>query len=389
MIAKLAVLVSCSFAPLLAQTTWIVNAGGGPGVSFLDLPSAVASPSVLDGDTILVQVGPFGEGATPFVTTKGLTIVGVGGQVPIHTDFVNQIAITSLPATSTFRMAGFTRPTDGELNFYMQSCAGTVHLENLHARSPGALFPPWPSIVIDQCASVTMRDVENFGTPAVQVNVSRVSLVSCRLGLTSIGTGGGTGLTAWSSTVDVVQPWFEPAWALNALGASNSVIRIAGDGNARLAGGQYAAGGAPIATAGTTSVTIDPAVPTPTYPPNGPVVIGTATPVYASVPASWTTSAATPGQALSIRSTAAAGAIVFQALGAPGPLAATPLGTLGIDPLQPYAFFPPAIVPNTGAVTNTVGIPSALPLGLAFATQSVVWNGALLQLGSPATFVVH
>ncbi|MGB3969062.1 MAG: hypothetical protein WBO45_20175, partial [Planctomycetota bacterium] len=246
-----AVLAAAAFA----QNTWIVNAAGGLGVHFLDLPTAVAAPAVVDGDTILVHTGPTGEGATPFVTSKGVTIVGVGGQVPIYTTFANQIAIVALPAGRTFRLVGFTRPTDGELNVLVQGCAGQVHLEDLHARSPDLFFPTWPGIVVDQCASVTLRDVENFGTPAVQVNLSTVTLVSCRLGLTSIGVGGGTGLGATNATVHVAQPWFEPAWAQHALSATNSVVRISGDGGARLAGGQYAVNGAPIATAGSTTVT--------------------------------------------------------------------------------------------------------------------------------------
>jgi pectin methylesterase-like acyl-CoA thioesterase len=66
---------------LSAQQTFLVNAGGGPGVNFTSLPPAIAAAA--DGDTIVVQAGPFGEGAVGFTTSKGITILGQGGAVPV------------------------------------------------------------------------------------------------------------------------------------------------------------------------------------------------------------------------------------------------------------------------------------------------------------------
>jgi hypothetical protein len=111
--------------------------------------------------------------------------------------------------------------------------------------------------------------------------------------------------------------------------------------------------------------------------------------VVQSVPASWLPNAVSPGQVVPILSTAASGAAVFQALGVTGPLTPTPLGTLGIDPTWPTVFFPIAIAPASGVVSLALPAPAALPRGQAFTTQSVVWDGNLLQFGMPTTFVVQ
>lgn len=380
MIAKLAVVLSCGCVPLLAQNTWTVGLGGT--WNFPDLASALASPSVLDGDTLVYHTLPGGGAANGFTTNKGVTILGATGLALVLTLPPQPIEVNGLPAGRTFRMAGFSYSGVGAIDIRVVNCAGDVHFERMYADEPAWFFPSGPSIVVDNSASVTMRDLENFGAPAVQCNASRLCLVSCRLGVTSNGLAGGPALHATNSTVDIVQPNFDSGWVGDCVVSTNSALRIAGDATSRLSGGI----GTPIVTTGGT-VFVDPAVPMPSVSP-GPAITGTAVVTVGSVPGTWVNlPAGFPGTA-TVRSTAAPGAALFQAFGVPGPLTSTPLGTLGLDPLQWYAFFPPAVVPPTGVVTNTVPVP-ALPPGTAFATQSVVWNGALLELGSPATFVVY
>ncbi len=376
--------------PLLAQATWIVDAAGGPGVHFTDLPSAVASATVADGDTILVRTGPFGEGATPFTTSKGLTIVGVGGAVPILTSSNAPIEVSGLPAGSTFRISGFSRVADGELNIRLLNCAGQVHLDALRAREPDMFFPAWPAITVLNCSSVTMRDVGTFGAPAVRIDTSTVALVSCQLGRTYIGVGGGRCVEATNATVDVVQPVFDPTvLSSSAIEVVNTVLRIAGDGSALVASGTLPGGtNVPIVATGG-SVTIDPAVPLTTFPVGQPPVAGTAVVTFASVPGSWLPAPATPGQPLLLLSTAPPGAAVFQTLGAPGPLTPSPFGLLGVDTTRPFGFFPVAIAPLTGLAVNQVLVPAVLPLGQTFASQSVVWDGVALRFGAPVAFTVH
>ncbi len=388
MILRLAVAVWFGVsAPLFAQSTWVVNAGGGPGVHFTTLPAAVSAAA--PGDTILVQAGPFGEGAVGFSTNKGLTIVGVGGAVPIWTAFSQPVVVNGLPAGQSFRMSGFVRPTNGEINLQAINCVGDVHFANMVADEPDSFFPVWPAIEITNSASVMLRGIETFGWPAVQINASHVTLLACRLGITSLGLGGGPCVHATNSTLHIVQPTFNPAWSPYAVLATNCYVDVSGDGSASLAGGQQTFGtNVPILANGG-QVVLDPAVPMPTFPPNGPKVSGTAAVVTASVPASWLASAMVQGQPLTFRSSAPAGAVVFQALGLPGPMVVVPLGMLGLDLGQGVAFFPAVVVPAGGVVNHTVTVPAAMPSGLAVASQSVVWLGSSIALGLPVTAVVR
>ena len=362
-----------------AQTTWIVNAGGGPGVNFTDLPSAVAAAA--DGDTIIVQTGPFNEGATPFTTNKGLTIVGEGGLVPIGTSAGAPIEVIGLPATSSFRMVGFSRPSNGALHFRIENCLGPVHLERLRCREFGFFFPTTPSMEIINSASVTVRDIVNFGTPAMQIDSSTVSLVQCRLGVTEINIGGGPWIGASDSSIDIVEPQFDTGFVIAAgITTDNCQLTIGGSSASTMSnpGGDLV-----DATGGT--IVFDPAV---SLSASGSLFVGTATVTSADVPATWADNA-NPGQSIAITSSAPVGAFNFLALGAPGLLTATPIGTLGIDAAQPFVIAGPTVVPASGSVSTALTIPASFALGSAFASQSVVLTPGQLQLSHPVTFVVH
>ncbi len=368
-------------APLVpAQTTWVVNPAGGPGVDFTSLQAAVASPSVVDGDTVLVSAPPTSPSET-IATVKGLTIVGVGA--PPMPD----VTVNGLPAGRALRLVGFTRYEPDHFRVNLLLCAGSVHLEDLHSIGPGG--SSCCPVSIFGCDSVTMRDVSSYGDPVVSVTQSAATLVSCRLGYLGSTTLGGRAIFASQSVVDIVDPDFHPGFLPWPIEAFDSTLRISGDASSRIEGGPAGTTNPPAAvfTFGG-SVTIDPAV-TLVLPAGSAPVLGTGAFGFAPVPASWTLSAATPGQALSIRSTAPAGAAVFQAVGVPGPLTSTPLGSIGIDTAAPYGFFPPAIAPASGVVTNQLQLPAVLGPGQAFASQSVVWNGSALRVGAPVTFTTQ
>ena len=382
MITRLLVCAALVGSVLSAQTTWIVNAGGGAGVHFADLPTAVAAAS--DGDTIVVQTGPFQEGATPFVTSKGLTIVGEGGLVPITTSLGNAIEIVNLPATSTFRMVGFARLSNGALDVRVLNCAGKVHLERMRCREPGAFLPVWPSVEIYNSDNVTMRQFETFGSPCVQIDGSRVSMVSCRLGQTHIGLGGGQAVVANYSTVDIIEPLFEPVVAVAAtVAVLQSDVRIAGSSGSLVNNGT---GPAVLANGG--SLLVDAAVEITGVGLFGAAFAGSTPPTFASLPAS-STGNANPGQALVLRTAAQASSLVFTAIGQPGFLLDTPLGTLGIAVSQGYGFLPMAVVPALGPAQASLALPAALPLGSAYTTQSVVFQAGQLMISQPCTFVLH
>lgn len=379
-------------APLAAQTTWIVNASGGAGVHFTDLAPAVAAAA--DGDTIRCQHPLFGESLNGFTTNKGLTIVGDGNGVPLTT-LTAPIQVVGLPAGRTFRLAGFQAVLDGELRIVLQNCQGHVEIDNVAAREPDFVFPTTPAIDIAGCTSVVLREVVDFGTPAARIDASRVVLVGCWLGLTRIDLGGGPCLWATNAEVDVVQPRFRtgglqqaPGFGWPAITATNSVLRVAGQGPAVVSGGPpgSATGGSAIVAIGG-SVTVAPTV-TLLAGLGQPLTAGTATFATVVVPATWS-STAHPGNLVTFFTMAPAGAAVWLALGPSAPLVATPLGTLGIDAAAGYAMFPPQTSSGVAPVLGIAVVPPTLPVGQSFAAQAVVWDGAALRLTTPVTVVVQ
>lgn len=380
--ASAALLLPVFFAPtLLAQATLIVNAGGGPGV-FVTVQDAVNAAA--DGDTIIVQEW-FGSGADGFTTNKGLTILGETGYTALGTRANDRIEVSGLPAGSVFRMAGFSRPSNGEIHIELNNCAGSVHLERMVAREFGFFFPTTASVTIDNCASVTMREFVNFGSPAVQVADSHLLLVDCQLGRTPINLPGGQALVGSNATIDIVQPRFDTTLnnLPNSILTTNCALTIAGDSTSYVINT-----GGPVIDATGGTVRLDPAVmmvPGSSF----PVVTGSATVTSAKIPATWNDDAIA-GQLLTITASAPAGAGILQALGMPAPLAIGPLGTLGIDLMQPFAFFPLATVGASGFWTGTVAVPPQLPPGTALTTQSLLFGAALpLQIGLPSAFVVR
>lgn len=376
-----------------AQATWIVNAGGGPGVQFTTLAAAVAAAS--DGDTILVQQPPMGEAVEGFTTDKGLTILGAAAGVPITTTPQAPIAVVGLPAGRAFRMAGFVRVSDGALDVLVQNCAGTVHLENLKAREPDWVFPAGPGVRIEGSASVTLRGVVAFGLPAVQIDQSRVVLSGCRLGQTEIGLGGGPCLVVTAAEVDVVQPRFDTLGSVGGGGtphdcivADQSLVRIAGDGGALVSARSSfsgAGGHALVATGGT--VLLSPAVPVLSG-GSLPGWSGTATFVLAVVPATWT-GAPTPGLPVGAVHAAAPGALLLPFFGPAAAIVATPFGPFGLDPAATPVWLPVVAVPAGGTIATLLGVPPPAARGYSFVAQALGFDGSSLWLTLPAVSMVH
>ena len=367
-------------ASVPAQATWVVDPAGGPGVDFTSLQAAVASPIVVDGDTILVSAPPTMPSET-IATAKGLTIVGVGA--PPMPD----VAVSGLPAGRAFRLVGFTRYEPGHFSVNLLSCDGSVHLEDLQSIGAGGMS--CCSVTASGCESVTMRGVTTYGDPAVGLTQSVATLVSCRLGYLGTTVIGGRAVIASQSVVDIVDPDFHPGLLPWPIQESDSTLRISGDASSRIEAGPAGSvnPAAAVFTYGGT-VTIDPAI-TLVLPGGSAPILGTGTFSFASVPASWTLAPATPGQMLSIRSTAPANSAVFQALGVPGPLTSTPLGLIGIDTAAPFGFFPVAIAPASGVLTNQLLVPVSVGPGQAFTSQSVSWDGNSLRVGTPVTFTTR
>ena len=164
-------------APALANT-WIVDAAGGPGSHFTDIPSAIGA--AVAGDILLVRPGSY----SAFTLDEPLVIVAqapgvVVGNTSSSTN-VENIVLGSKAALAGMRIEGI---------LYVTSCSTEIVLDEL--------VLPYGRVQVQNCAdvrlracSVTGRDGANtsnpylgfhHGHPAILVDASRVEVVDCDL----------------------------------------------------------------------------------------------------------------------------------------------------------------------------------------------------------------
>lgn len=391
---RLGLVVGLATVAARAQATWTVCASGGPQAQFSSIAAALAVAA--DGDTIVCLPPQFGMALTGFTTNKGVTIVGAPGfsAIPLYADSNAPIVVQGLPAGRTFRMAGFQFVQDGQLRIDLQSCAGHVHVESVSSRDIDFFFPNQPSVTVQNCASVVLRNVRTFGVPAVRIDGSRAILERCGLGVPIAGVRGGRGLVAVNgSEVDLVQCEIDTGSASTAPGVyvpavetTNCILRIAGDATARVtAAAPGTPGGVPVVANGG-SVVVDPLVRL--QPGLGqPPILASGSAAVQPVAATWSSEAVLGGP-IDLVTAVAPGGVAFLAVGAAGPITASPLGPIGIDLGLPYSFFAFATPGPTGVVLVQTVVPAGLPLGTAFAAQAAVITGGVLEVSIPSAFVV-
>ncbi len=129
---------------LSAQKTWIVDARGGLGSHFSDLPQAVQKAK--DGDILLMRPGRY-SGVT--IASKGLSILG-GNGVSIQ-PAVNKapFTITNLPKTSKMVLRGLRFEEwayRAKATLQISSCRGIVLVEECVVLEPHLAFGPAVSI---------------------------------------------------------------------------------------------------------------------------------------------------------------------------------------------------------------------------------------------------
>lgn len=154
----------------LAQSTWIVDANGGPGTQFRDLGAAVDAAA--PGDRILVRAGRYNA----LGIGKPLSILGDAGAV-VSGGFVFGLRISGIPAGTTLAIRGLeltTVPVGTAL--VVSDCPGSVLLENVTCRTRARV------------ASVRdLRMVQCTADAALEVLDATVALERCTI--TSIASG--------------------------------------------------------------------------------------------------------------------------------------------------------------------------------------------------------
>lgn len=184
-------------APAIAQATWIVDPENRAGTHFLDLPPAIAASS--HGDTILVRSSTNGAIINITATTdKGITIRGAG-----YLLFGGTLSVIDLPANQRFVMQGFAHglsPYAQRAQINIQSCRGTVHLQDLSAFP----FAPLGSastlrISVGQSHHVTVRGCWTVGDPqGLTVTNSTVLTMGSRFTGTVSQTPFSGGMERWT-----------------------------------------------------------------------------------------------------------------------------------------------------------------------------------------------
>jgi len=164
--------LACLSSLALAQSTYVVDDSGGPGVNFTDLPTAIAAAS--PGDRLLVQEGSYSS----FVLDKGLAVLAQGS---VQT---GDVTVTGIPAGDVAVLAGMnTRVID------ISQCAGAVLLDQIAAtNTPSNAFQ-------------TSRFYVARVRTSADVRFQRCQLVAPDMGTTN--DTGPTGLLADGSRVEV------------------------------------------------------------------------------------------------------------------------------------------------------------------------------------------
>lgn len=168
---------------LAAQRTWIVDAAGGAGVHFTDLPPAVAAAA--DGDTILVRPAVTTYRAP--IVTKGLSIVATGLPVMLAGA---PLIVRAIAAGRHCTVAGlWLDPLSSWVG--IEACVGAVTLRSVSA-GPTAGIPMQilhaRSVILEAC------QVESARGAALTVNASAVYCVDCII----------RGLDVWQPAVGAV-----------------------------------------------------------------------------------------------------------------------------------------------------------------------------------------
>lgn len=157
-------------SPTAQRPVFVVDASGGAGSHFIDLPAAVAA--VPDGSVLIVRPGTY----TPFsVSGKGLSIVGEDAKLVILSD--GQLSIGGTNPSQTFLLKNLTLTAQlgwgAGVQVSVQSAAGAVVWESIQlatARLSGDVsyyvYCPERQCAVQQLFFLTVRALcETYRSP--------------------------------------------------------------------------------------------------------------------------------------------------------------------------------------------------------------------------------
>ncbi len=184
-------------APLSAQTTWIVDAAGGPGAAFTDLPPAFAAAT--SGDKILVRTGTY-SGAT---TSAGINVQCEPG---VRLGSGQTVRIVGLPATERFSIVGLgTGATPLAMKVLaVADCDGQVVIDRLsHLRGPTLFFINGPVVSIRNSKWVSLNSSAITDIWPIDIDGSEVHITNCSLQAIANGFSNTIGFKARNSFIAI------------------------------------------------------------------------------------------------------------------------------------------------------------------------------------------
>jgi hypothetical protein len=397
-------------APLVAQTTWVVDAANGPGTHFTDLPPAVLAAA--HGDTLLVRAGTY-NGCT---VDKGLRLLGGPGVVVqgLSLGSTAALEVVGIPAGRELVVKGMTLQLSGLFGMVglmrVTNCAGPVVIEDLVAeapvQSPYPTSPTPPAVQIAGCAAVSLDRCRLRGSPGLRVADSTVAVGAT----TAAGIQGGkfifSGLPIASSpalelarsTVLLTQPGaqggdgftltIQPVGPSPAIRMNSGRLVVAGDGGSLLAAGSSGSilfSCSAVEASG--DVLLDPDVRLTTAGAAPPITGGAAV-VRARLPALTATGAA-PGSNLTAALRSEPGHLELLLASSPIVPLATPVGQLWVSPFS-FLVLDVGVQGASGRRVTSVPIPPDPSLrGLPIVLQALSGAAPTLGLSTPATVVLH
>ncbi|MFK7742842.1 MAG: hypothetical protein AB8H80_21200 [Planctomycetota bacterium] len=365
-----AAMASLALAHHTPAQTFVVDAAGGPGVQFVDMPAAVAAAP--DGATLRVRAGFYHAFE---IDQKSLVVLAESGAIAIGIS--GRIGVVNLTAQQEVTIRGFEhRTVVGFPQLVIENNAGRVLIE-----SCGVQLGAIGAIRVADSADVRMRDCvyAQSSSFAHVVARSRVRISRCLLANRSFAPA----LDVADSFVEVADCLIvsEPVLApFPAIVSTNSDLRV-------LAGTAIATTQASPLCGGTGSLRIDPSVSLANG--GGPLFAGiqVVTQVMPVVRAE--TDAASGLARASLLGPASASGILF--VGRPAP---EEFISPGLDPL---------VVDSSTAVAVAVAAPGSLlmPLATSYVVPPqpvllgvrVTWQGASLdaanglQISNGVTYV--
>jgi hypothetical protein len=192
----------------VAQRVWIVDPVNAVGAHFPDLPQALGSPLVIDGDVLLLRApgGTYSSASTnkgvSIVAPAGATI-GAGGTA---------LTVSNLPAGRHFSLRHVQlNGLPLSVPLVLLSCAGTVHLDTVMIPALGLPVQNGgiAGMSCSGCSAVTVQGCQINGKPAILSTTSSISVTSSILVGTDAGPGdmyispSGAGVLANGSSVSI------------------------------------------------------------------------------------------------------------------------------------------------------------------------------------------